>query len=41
MDRVPVRLRVNGRSCEVTIEPRKLLSDVIREDVRLTGTHVG
>ena len=41
MDRVPVRLRVNGRSYEVTIEPRKLLSDVIREDVRLTGTHVG
>ncbi len=41
MDRVPVRFRVNGRSCEVTIEPRKLLSDVIREDVRLTGTHVG
>ena len=41
MDRVPVRIRVNGRSCEVTIEPRKLLSDVIREDVRLTGTHVG
>lgn len=34
-------MRVNGRSCEVTIEPRKLLSDVIREDVRLTGTHVG
>ena len=41
MDRVPVRFRVNGRSCEVTIEPRKLLSDVIREDAKLTGTHVG
>ncbi len=36
-----VRLRVNG--CEVTgvVEPRLLLSDFIRVDLRLTGTHVG
>ncbi len=36
-----VRLRVNGREYEGTCEPRKLLVDFIREDLRLTGTHVG
>ncbi|MGD9701011.1 MAG: (2Fe-2S)-binding protein [Acidimicrobiia bacterium] len=34
-------MRVNGRSRTVRCEPRKLLSDVIREDLHLTGTHVG
>ncbi len=34
-------LTVNGMACEVVAEPRKLLSDVLREDLRLTGTHVG
>src|SRR5262249_1912964 len=36
-----VRLRVNGRDYEQTVEPRKLLVDFIREDLGLTGTHVG
>ncbi len=35
------QLRVNERDYEVTCEPRKLLADVIREDVGLTGTHLG
>jgi aerobic carbon-monoxide dehydrogenase small subunit len=38
---VTVRMTVNGRQRSVTCEPRKLLSDVIREDFVLTGTHVG
>ncbi len=36
-----VNLTVNGENHEVAITPRKLLSDVLREDLRLTGTHVG
>jgi len=34
-------LTVNGQRYPVRAEPRKLLSDVLREDCRLTGTHVG
>jgi carbon-monoxide dehydrogenase small subunit len=41
MSKLPIRLTVNGDSHEVSVEPRKLLSDVLREDLRLTGTHVG
>jgi aerobic-type carbon monoxide dehydrogenase small subunit (CoxS/CutS family) len=36
-----VRMRVNGRDREVDVEPRRLLTDVLREDLGLTGTHVG
>lgn len=38
---VTIALTVNGESHEVTVPPRKLLSDVLREDLGLTGTHVG
>ncbi len=38
---VTVTITVNGRQRDVTCEPRKLLSDVIREELVLTGTHVG
>ncbi len=41
MNKVPVDLTVNGRVHRLDVEPRKLLSDVLREDLRLTGTHVG
>jgi carbon-monoxide dehydrogenase small subunit len=41
MSRVAFTLTVNGERQEVFAEPRKLLSDVLREDLRLTGTHVG
>ena len=37
----PVRLTVNGRSVERTVEPRTSLADLLREDLDLTGTHVG
>jgi carbon-monoxide dehydrogenase small subunit len=39
--RVPVTLHVNGEPRTGEAEPRKLLSDFLREDLRLTGTHVG
>lgn len=38
---VTLSLAVNGAVHEVTVPPRKLLSDVLREDLGLTGTHVG
>jgi carbon-monoxide dehydrogenase small subunit len=38
---VPIVLRVNGEEHSVLAEPRKLLSDVLREDCGLTGTHIG
>jgi carbon-monoxide dehydrogenase small subunit len=41
MDKTTIYLDVNGVRHEVHCEPRKLLSDVLREDCRLTGTHVG
>jgi carbon-monoxide dehydrogenase small subunit len=40
-DRQTVRLTVNGRQREATVPARKLLSDTLREDLQLTGTHVG
>jgi carbon-monoxide dehydrogenase small subunit len=36
-----VVLTVNGTRREVEVEPRKLLSDVLRQELGLTGTHVG
>ena len=41
MDKVAISLNINGRAIDMLVEPRKLLSDAIREDARLTGTHVG
>jgi aerobic carbon-monoxide dehydrogenase small subunit len=36
-----VALEVNGEPREVDVEPRRLLVELIREDLHLTGTHVG
>lgn len=36
-----VRLKVNGKEHEGTVEPRKLLADFLREDLGFTGTHLG
>jgi len=36
-----ITLTVNGKNISFQVEPRKLLSDALREDCRLTGTHVG
>jgi carbon-monoxide dehydrogenase small subunit len=36
-----VRLTVNGSAREGLTEPRKTLVDFLREDLELTGTHIG
>ncbi len=41
MDKRLVRIEINGRGYEALVEPRMLLSDFIRHEARLTGTHVG
>jgi len=38
---LPIQLTVNGKSHEVAVEPRLLLSDFLRHELGLTGTHVG
>ena len=40
-ERVDLILDVNGESRSLTVEPRKSLADTLREDCRLTGTHLG
>ncbi len=40
-ERVAVTLHVNGVPHELEVEPRWLLSDVLRHRLGLTGTHVG
>ena len=37
----PVRLRVNGVMHEAQVEPRMTLADFLREQLALTGTHIG
>src|SRR5690242_13141780 len=36
-----ISVQINGRSYEGEVEPRTLLSDFIRHQAGLTGTHVG
>jgi aerobic-type carbon monoxide dehydrogenase small subunit (CoxS/CutS family) len=38
---VRISVTINGRHLEDEVEPRTLLSDFIRHQARLTGTHVG
>jgi len=40
-ERHVVRLTVNGESVERLVEPRKTLADFLRQDLELTGTHLG
>jgi aerobic-type carbon monoxide dehydrogenase small subunit (CoxS/CutS family) len=40
-DRWPIRVVVNGQTYARSVEPRMLLSDFLRHELRLTGTHVG
>jgi len=41
MSEIDVRVSINGTVYERSVEPRLLLSDFIRHEARLTGTHVG
>ena len=41
MKRVRTSFNVNGKLVELELEPRRLLVNVLREDLGLTGTHQG
>jgi len=36
-----ISVQVNGQSCDATVEDRLTLADFLRQDLRLTGTHLG
>jgi aerobic-type carbon monoxide dehydrogenase small subunit (CoxS/CutS family) len=40
-ERHAIRVEVNGVAYERSVEPRMLLSDFLRQELGLTGTHVG
>jgi len=40
-DKVSITINVNGASYERDVEPRLLLVQLIREEIGLTGTHIG
>ncbi|MBI2360693.1 MAG: (2Fe-2S)-binding protein [Deltaproteobacteria bacterium] len=40
-ERAMIRVRVNGVEYEREVEPRLLLCDFLRENLGLTGTHIG
>lgn len=40
-DTIPIDLEVNGQHRQSAAEPRKTLADFLREDLELTGTHLG
>jgi carbon-monoxide dehydrogenase small subunit len=41
IEKIPIKLNVNGKKYAANIEPRMLLVEFIREELDLTGTHVG
>ncbi len=41
MKRTAITLKVNGQTCNVSVPPRMTLVDCLRDELRLTGTHVG
>jgi carbon-monoxide dehydrogenase small subunit len=41
MSKAKIELNVNGKRSELEVEQRKLLVSVIRDDLGLTGTHIG
>ena len=41
MKQIEITLRVNNKARRATVAPRLLLSDFLRRDLHLHGTHVG
>lgn len=41
MNQRQITLSVNGQDYTLAVEPRTLLADVLRDELRLTGTHLG
>jgi aerobic-type carbon monoxide dehydrogenase small subunit (CoxS/CutS family) len=40
-DFMTIRLKVNGETHRLVVEPRRLLADVLRDDLGYTGTNLG
>jgi carbon-monoxide dehydrogenase small subunit len=41
VEKKKIQLTVNGKAVEAVVEPRMSLADFLREELRLTGTHLG
>jgi carbon-monoxide dehydrogenase small subunit len=41
VETLEIEFVVNGRTVQRTVPVRQLLSDLLRDDLRLTGTHIG
>lgn len=41
IEKVTIQVKVNGRPRSLAVEPRTLLVEMLREQLDLTGTHVG
>jgi len=41
IEKVSIKVRVNGKDYRLAVEPRTLLVEMIRTDLSLTGTHIG
>ena len=41
MSKINLKMTVNGQPVETTTEPRTLLIHVLREELNLTGPHIG
>src|SRR5690349_638075 len=41
VEKLAIEVKVNGKACKASIEPRMLLVEMLREGLDLTGTHVG
>jgi len=39
--KVPVKVTVNKKSYSVEVDTRMILADMLRDELRLTGTHIG
>ena len=39
--KAPISTTINGRSVQSSVEPRTNLADLLREELRLTATHLG
>lgn len=40
-EKIPIFVKINNKEYSRTVEPRLLLSDFLRHELGLTGTHVG
>lgn len=41
IEKVPIQVTVNGKPYSLKVEPRMLLAEMLREELNLTGTHIG